>query len=149
MAVDLQLKRICTSVHFVSEGHSFCCRVAHLQSLTEPHWMHVRIDKMQVLPLCDVSKDNSTMHFDFVRVAPSLMSLLPTFSERRTHRCEEKWLPPLPSLPFFFHFSSHFLLWIRGCRLIGVSVVPSETGADYFGPSSVWFDGHWWRLSSL
>lgn len=52
--------------------------------------MHVRIDKMQVLPLCDVSKDNSTMHFDFVRVAPSLMSLLPTFSERRTHRCEEK-----------------------------------------------------------
>lgn len=50
---------------------------------------------------------------------------------------------------FLFQISSHILLWMWDQRLIGVSVVPFETGADYFGPSSVWFDGHWWRLSSL
>lgn len=33
--------------------------------------------------------------------------------------------------------------------LIEISVVPSENGVAYYGLSSVWFDGHWQRLSSL
>lgn len=146
VALDLQLKHICTmkvkNTIFALKLHICNCWQSCTGCTCALTWCR--------FTPC-VSHDNKvkSLDFDFVRVAQSLMSLLPTRSTRRECIGVRKNDCPPPPLPIFFHFPSHFLPWIRGCRLIGVSVVPSETGADYFGPSSVWFDGHWWRLSSL